>query len=188
MPRRVSQSQAVREAVRVAAKVPQRTVWIGVDGPGGAGKSTLARRIAAAIERAVVVAIDDFSGPRHAEWDIERLREQLTTPLTRGLPARFQRWDWRRDEGMDWVEVLPGTVVIIEGVSATRSEVTVPWALTIWVDCPVDLRRARTLERDGAALAGRWLADWIPSEEAYFRAQRPQARAHLIVRGDEPAG
>jgi uridine kinase len=187
MPRRVSQAQAVREAVRVAAKSPHRTVWIGVDGPAGAGKTTLASRIATAIDRAVVVAIDDFSGPRIAEWDIERLHEQLTNPLIQGRPARFQRWDWDRDEGTEWVDVQPATVVIIEGVSATRAEVTVPWALKIWVDTPRELRRARTLHRAGPAMASQWLAHWIPSEEAYIAAQRPQVRADLIVRGDEPA-
>jgi uridine kinase len=85
------------------------------------------------------------------------------------------------------VDVQPATVVIIEGVSATRAEVTVPWALKIWVDTPRELRRARTLHRAGAAMASQWLAHWIPSEEAYIAAQRPQVRADLIVRGDEPA-
>jgi uridine kinase len=188
MPRRVSQARSVREALRIAAKSPNRTVWIGIDGLGGAGKSTLARRIAAAIERAVVVAVDDFSGPRIAEWDIERLQVQLANPLLQGQPARFQRWDWDRDEGMEWVDVQPGTVVIIEGVSATRAEVKLPWALRIWVDTPRELRRERTLERADAAMASQWLASWIPSEEAYLASQRPQLRADLIVGGNEPSG
>jgi uridine kinase len=162
-------------------------VWIGVDGPGGAGKSTFARRIARSIDRAVVVSVDDFSGPSFAEWDWGRFHAQLVHPLVEGSTAHFQRWDWDRDEGVEWVDVQPASVVVVEGVSSMRTEVALSWALTIWVDTPRELRLSRALERDGSAMLTTWLSNWIPSEEAYIATQHPQARADLIVRGDEPA-
>ncbi|MCU1656550.1 MAG: hypothetical protein JWO57_1206 [Pseudonocardiales bacterium] len=187
MPRWVSQAEAVAEAARIASASPSRPVWIGVDGPGGAGKSTLARRIADSIAGAVVVSVDDFSGPRFQAWDWDRFDEQLARPLRAGRGGRYQVWDWDRDEGREWVDVRADSIVVLEGVSAIRTEVDVPWGLTIWVEAPRDVRLARALARDGAPMMARWLEHWIPSEEAYIAVQRPQDRADLVVSGIEDA-
>jgi uridine kinase len=184
-PRPVSQAQAVAEAVRAAAAAPSEPVWIGLDGPGGAGKSTLAGRIADAIPRAVVVSIDDFWGPSIPEWDWPRFVAQVLRPLRAGHDARYQEWDWVVDAGGPWHDIAAGSVVVVEGVSATRSEVGVPWALRIWVESPPDVRLQRALDRDGPEGMARWHDDWIPSEQAYIAAQRPQERVDLIVSGVE---
>lgn len=183
-PRRASRAEVVDAVRAVAQRFPERTVFVGIDGFGGAGKSVLADAIAAAVPRAVVVRVDDFSGPQIGEWDWDRFRAQLLAPLLAGRPARYQVWDWDADVGGAWHEVPPGRVVIIEGVSSTRAEAAVPWDLTVWVDAPREVRLARALERDGAAMLSRWLADWMPSEQAYARRENPRHRVDLIVSGD----
>lgn len=183
MAQRVSQAEAVEQIARIAAKRPTRTLFVGIDGPGGAGKSTFAARVAALVPRAVIVHVDDFAAPHLPEWDWDRLREQLLLPLVAGRPAHYQRWDWGRDEGAEWHDVPVGRVVIIEGVSSTRDEVAAPWTLTVWVDTPRDIRLARALERDGPAMLERWLTEWLPSEDAYVARENPLARMDLIVNG-----
>ena len=185
MARPVSRAEAVAEAGRVAAAAVGRTVLIGVDGFGGAGKSSLSAMIAGAVPRAQVVHVDDFASPRIPEWDWPRFRAQLLLPLLAGQVARYQVWDWDRDAGGEWLDVAPGRPVVVEGVSSTRAEVGAPWALTMWVDAPRDVRLRRALERDGEALLPRWLADWMPSEDAYAARERPQDRVDLIVSGTD---
>jgi uridine kinase len=181
----VATGAAVVEAVaRVAATRDGRTCWVGIDGCGGAGKSTLAADIAVTVADVVVVHIDDFAGPRIAEWDWQRFDAQLVQPLLAGRPARYQRWDWDRDEGAEWHDVLPGAVVVVEGVSSTRREVRAPWALTVWVEASREVRLARALERDGAAMMPRWLEQWMPSEDAYVAREHPQQRVDLVVSGE----
>lgn len=184
-PRRVSQAEAVREIRDAAASRPGQSVWIGVDGPGGSGKSTFAARIAAAIDRAVVVPVDDFSGSNVQEWDWQRLRRQVVDPVLAGRPGRYQRWDWSADVPAEWHDVPVDAVIVVEGVSATRSEARVPWTLQVWVDAPRPTRHERALARDGAAVMARWQEQWIPSEEAYIARERPQDRVDLIVTGTE---
>ena len=69
------------------------TRWVGVDGFGAAGKSTLARRIAAALPGSCVIEVDDFARDGTPGWDRELFGAQVLAPLLAGRPARYQRWD-----------------------------------------------------------------------------------------------
>ncbi|HEU5007208.1 MAG TPA: hypothetical protein VFT67_09560 [Jatrophihabitantaceae bacterium] len=173
----------IERVAELARRAGEQTRWIGVDGCGASGKTTFAARLAHALPGSVVVHVDDFSGPRIAEWDWERFDAQVVRPLLGGRSARYQRWDWDTDSGAEWHDIEPGGTVIVEGVSSTRHEVRVPWTLTIWVEASREVRLARAHERDGEAMLSRWLEDWMPSEEAYIARERPQDRADLIVPG-----
>jgi uridine kinase len=167
------------------------TRWVGVDGKSGSGKTTLSARIAAALSSTTpedrpgpaVVGIDDFARPGLWGWERERFIRQVRDPLMADSPASYQRWDFDADAGTEWLQVAPGGVVIVEGVSCTDVRLGVPWDVTLWVDAPAEERLRRALARDGEHLRARWLNEWIPMEDAYEREQRPQERVDLIVDG-----
>jgi uridine kinase len=182
-PRSASADEVVAAVAELAARHPDRTVWIGIDGFGASGKSTFAMRVAAALDRVAVVPVDDFGGPRIEEWDWDRFRDQLVGPLLDGRPARYQRWEWKARAGGAWVDVRAGSVVIVEGVSSTRAEAAVPWDLTVWVDAPQEIRLRRAVARDGEAMLPMWLDEWMPSEERYAARERPRERVDLVVDG-----
>lgn len=183
---RVSQRAAIERAVALPRPGCHGTVFIGIDGFGASGKSTFASRLADRRPGTVVVHVDDFAAPGVPEWDWQRFRAQLLTPLLAGRPARFQRWDWRCDEGAEWHDIPLGRTVIVEGVSATRCEIDAPWALTVWVDAPRDVRLARARERDGEHMLATWVERWLPEEEAWAARTDPVGRVDLIVDGTEP--
>jgi uridine kinase len=158
------------------------TRWIGVDGKGATGKTRLAGRIALALPGSVVVHIDDFARPDLQGWERDRFVRQVLKPLLAGRPGRYQRWDFDRNVGAEWHTVPCGVPVVVEGVSATDDRLEVPWDFTIWVEVPYQVRLARALERDGPERMDRWLTDWMPSEDAYEAAQRPQDRVDLVYR------
>jgi uridine kinase len=185
MPRRIGRHAAVAEIAAVADEFPRRTAFVGIDGPGGAGKTSFAELAVAIVPRAVVVHIDDFASPRIPEWDWERFREQVSVPLLTGRPAHYQRWDWDTDSGAEWHDVPTRCVLLVEGVSCTRAEVRVPWDYTVWLDAPLEVRLRRARERDGAEMVSRWLEDWIPSEDRYIERERPQDRVDVIVDGTD---
>lgn len=180
MPRPATRTEAIAAVHALSA---DRTVFVGVDGRAGSGKSTLAAALASAVPGAVIVHVDDIAGPLVPEWDWPRFQAQVVDPVLAGRPGRYQRWEWNRDQPAEWHDVPVGRLVIVEGVSAIRRELDVPWALTIWVDAPRDVRLARALERDGPAMMPHWLEVWMPSEEAYIARDRPEERVDLIVSG-----
>jgi uridine kinase len=179
-PRHADRNAAIAE---IAALPRGRAVFVGIDGFAGSGKSSLAAAASARVPGSVVVSIDDFAGPLVPEWDWARFNAQVVRPLLAGRAGRYQRWEWNRDEGAEWHDVPTGRLVIVEGVSCTRHEVIAPWQLTVWVDAPREVRLARALERDGAAMLPHWLEVWMPSEERYAAREEPMSRVDLIVSG-----
>lgn len=180
----VARSRAVEAVLCRLPRAQNRTVWIGVDGKGAAGKTTLAAEIAAAIPMAEVVHIDDFARPDVPGWERDRFVRQVREPLLAGRPARYQRWDFAENRGAGWLDIPNGVPVVVEGVSATDVRLEVPWDVTLWLEAPRPLRLRRALERDGPGMLDRWLTDWMPGEDAYERNQKPQARVDLVVHAD----
>lgn len=174
----------IARVAELARATGGRTAWVGIDGCGAAGKSTLAAAIAAEVTGVSVVAVDDFNSPLILEWDWERFRTQVLLPLSAGRAARYQIWNWDQNVGGDWVDIAPGGLVVVEGVSSTRTEAAVPWDLTIWVEAPRDLRLVRAIERDGESMRAVWEEIWMPSEEAYIAREDPRSRSDLVVSGE----
>jgi uridine kinase len=159
---------------------------IAVDGPGGAGKSTFATRLAGALGDAPIVHTDDF-----ASWDEQfdwhpRLLAELIEPLRAGRPARFRRYDWVERRFGRRQEVPPSPAVIVEGVGAARREFADALAYVIWIDTPANVRLARGLARDGEELRDFW-QQWIAGENRHFAADRTRERADLVVDGNPAA-
>lgn len=183
MPQRVSQRDAFAHVRGVVDSGSGRTVWIGIDGFGGAGKTRFANLLADELGGLPVVHIDDFWGPSVPEWDWPRFIAQVRDPLAAGEPARYQSWDWTRDQPGEWHDIAARVPVVVEGVSCTRREVGIEWDVQVWVDAPREVRLDRALRRDGPALLSRWLEDWMPSEQRYAARERPQDRVDLVVSG-----
>ncbi|TYR81292.1 uridine kinase [Priestia megaterium] len=170
---------------------------IGIDGCGGSGKSTLAKEIAN-VSDGVFVHIDDFYHPsseqeKHRKeiggmFDWRRLRDQVCMPLANKQTAHYQRYDWPSDSLKEWHEIQPKGTIVIEGISATRDELTSFYDVLIFVDTPYDVRLRRGIERDGEEMRSMWVDVWMPAEELYMKAQAPMARANFVVDGSGENG
>lgn len=157
------------------------TRLVAVDGPGGAGKSTYAARLAEACD-AQVVHTDDF-----ASWDNPtdwwpRLEEQVLGPIAANQVARYQCYDWTQRRFAEWHTVHPGGVLILEGVSSARAAVRDRLSLTVWVETPRHIRLERGLARDGADSEKLWQR-WMTDEEDHFATDRTREHADAVVPG-----
>jgi uridine kinase len=167
-----------------------------LDGAGASGKSTIARALAAACSAIQVVSIDDFYRPSHeryvgppqtrpiaADFDLERLRREVLEPLRAGRTAAYRHYDWAMDAVTTrWTQVR-ASVVLVEGVYAASAALAPFFDLSIWVECPRDVRLSRGLARDGEAARPRWELDWMPGEDRYVAAERPAEAADILCDG-----
>jgi uridine kinase len=157
---------------------------VGVDGPSGSGKSTLARRLAARVDGATVIRIDDF-----VAWDDltgwwPRFDAQVLRPLLAGREARYQVRDWIHDEFgrslRGWKTARPAPLVVLEGVTCTRIAAAHALTFAIWVQAPDAVRIRRGIARDGEDHREVWRR-WFAMEREFFVPDGTAARADLRV-------
>ena len=157
-----------------------------VDGPAGSGKSTLAAALAARLEGAAVVHMDDlYEGWSGLGGVWGRVEEQVLAPLAAGRPARYRRYDWVAGRFAEWVDVPVPRVLVLEGCGAAPRAVDGRAVLRVFVEAPADVRLERGLARDGADMRDHWLA-WMAEEAAEHAREDTRARADVVVDGTVP--
>jgi uridine kinase len=178
----VSSLSGVVAAIRAwTSPADMRTRVIAVDGPGGAGKSTLAAYLARELD-AVVVSTDDFaSWDNPIDWWPELINKVLA-PLAAGRKARYTPTSWGGPPKSD-VVIEPGGTVVLEGVSASREAFRPYLAYSIWIETPRDLRLRRGLARDGEGARDDW-DRWMAEEDAYVEGEQPAEHVDVVLPGD----
>ncbi|WP_435108178.1 uridine kinase family protein [Nocardiopsis synnemataformans] len=178
-------------AVPPPARASGRTRAVAVEGRSGAGKSTVADALRAALvrrgEAAAVLTMEDlYPGWRGLDEGSELLRGRVLAPLARGERAAWRRYDWERGAfAREWTalpgDVAAGGVLVVEGCGSGAAAVRGLLDLLVWVDAP-DGERTRRLD-------GRWDASvyaphrqaWAEQEEAFHRRDRPREHADVVV-------
>jgi hypothetical protein len=159
---------------------------IGIDGRSRSGKSTLADVLGASAEGVAVVHTDDIAWHHTFFGWSDVLIDGILSPIRRGiLPVSFTPQPWLDRGRAGSIEIPADTqVVLIEGVGATRAELSGWLDRTIWVqtDPEVALSRTVALDRDPPG----FVEDWMREENAHLAADRPWTRATAVVSGEHP--
>jgi uridine kinase len=189
--------EAVRKACALidGARSARGGVIVAIDGAGGAGKSTLANGIRAALGHGSIVQVDDFYRPlsddqraaldprggyeRYFDW--RRMRDCALVPLRAGTIARYRRYDWTTNRLAEWIEVAPCTIVMVDGVYSMRPEFRELIDVAIFVDTPRAERRDRMTARGHNPHD--WIERWMAAEDWYLENVKPARHADLIVEG-----
>ena len=173
------------------SRIDKKTHIIAIDGYGGSGKSTLADEFISRDSTVSIVHFDDFYNPnnndvpedRLPKFDWRRLEKEVLNPIHRNINSKYQRYDWPTERLDNWINISIGGIIIIEGVYTMNSNLLKYYDYKILVDCPLDTRLNRARERDGGKMMDKWLKEWIPAEDNYFKNEKPYLSANLIIDG-----
>lgn len=188
--------------VRTLVETSEAVPVVGISGHGGAGKSTLAGRLAAdlGIHEDQVVPTDCFyaptCGPDAGLWEQHDWAaiESLVTRARRVPRPERLRFDYRWWTGETGVEDHPmPPVLVVEGIRLLADRTRDWFDLTVWIDLDPETAGARAKARNRAQGDDRaelelWDTKWIPEGHDYARIERPHARADVVVGAVDPAG
>ncbi len=175
-------------------------VLLGIDGCGGSGKSTFARRLVDALAQggadSQIIHMDDFYKPSvqrlpqceslaliGSDFDWQRLRRDVLKPLSENKSGHYQRYDWPTDTLAEWHEVQSRGIIVVEGIYSTRYELDALYDLTFWLYCSRSERLDRGVARDGESKRDLWEKFWMPAEDRYVELDEPHRRAKMLVDG-----
>ena len=165
---------------------PLRPHLICIDGPAGAGKTTLAGRLHAAEPDSAVVHLDhlyDGWGDPLGEDFAQRLLDQVVEPWLAGSGPHYQRYDWEIGVFAEWVSLPYTRVLIIEGVGAGCAQVRRHASALYFLEVDPLAAWERVVARDGEHVAAH-LEQWQRKEAAHFIANRTREAANIVL----PAG
>jgi len=164
-----------------------RTLLIGIDGVGGAGKTTLSEYLKENLLNVTIVQLDDFYSPKLGRADRERVLKAIFLPLEKDSAAKYKVFDWKSNTLKDADSINPGGIVVIEGVSALHTDFVDRYDFRVWINCSPDVGFKRGIERDkirdGVDNTDKWLNIWMPQEKEYVESQNPQQRADYVLNG-----
>ena len=168
---------------------------IAIDGHGGSGKSRLAKELANRDSSITIIHFDDFYCPSFnkykndqslPEFDWQRLEEEVLIPIHNDKNTKYQRYDRELNRLNEWIEVLAGKIIIIEGVYSLARKLQKYYDFKIWVDCPLKIRLNRAKARDEQNMMNTmdlWLNNWITRENNYILLEKPYNSANIIIDG-----
>ncbi len=181
-----------------------KPLLIGIAGGTGSGKSTITRRLAAALAETPVafVALDSYYLDLGDMPMDERNRRNFDHPDAFDLPLLLQHlealaagqsiespvYDFRRHARASTTEtVRPSDVVVVDGILALHDpRIRALFGLKVFVDADADLRLARRIRRD-IVERGRTVEDVLEQYETTVRpmherfVEPTRAYADLIV-------
>jgi uridine kinase len=158
---------------------------ISIDGPAGAGKTTLAQNLALALSlemKVQVIHMDDL----YDGWD-NALGLQLTETLRHivathqgGKEVSFSRFDWATSSFNDAQTIPAADLIILEGVGSGQSAIRDDLAALLWIDIDHAEGLKRVISRDGESIESQ-MNKWLSQQEQHFAHEGTQNAADFVL-------
>lgn len=180
---------------------------LGIDGLGGAGKSTISEKICRKFEdnnyHILLLHIDDFINVREIRYNIAYPDWQCYYDLQWRFDYFLNVINEIKSNKKDYIDIElydkdndryfqqrfdihNNTIVIVEGVFLQRKEYSNVFDYMIYIDIPEEVRFYRVLKRDKyigdeQQIADKYKNRYFPAEHKYIQEYQPQKNADFVI-------
>ncbi|WP_381426833.1 kinase [Sporosarcina thermotolerans] len=184
----------------------ERPFIVGVDGMGGAGKTTFSTKIVQELKRKNCKLLtlhldnhiveknkryqtgqDEWYEYYYMQWDLSGIRTNLLEPLHSHDYTLLQFYDKFNDSfSASHIKIIPDSIVIIEGIFLQREEWRSFFDFVIFIDCPHEIRKERVLNRDSyignyQERLKKYTERYWQGEKYYMDKVKPVSIADLVI-------
>ena len=158
---------------------------IAIDGPAGAGKTTLAAHLAAALSlkyTCTTLHMDSLYNGWHSPFD-HHLTEALTLACTshqKSLVYSLAQFNWSRNQYGLPIEIPPSQLLLLEGVGSTQLAIRPHLTASIWIDIDPTIGFERVIARDGEVISGQ-MRDWLSQQAVHFQENNSEGAADFVL-------
>jgi len=158
---------------------------IAIDGPAGAGKTTLAHEIFLALSTKMsvnVIHMDDlYDGWENALTnDLTEILHYLVAQHQSQAPSKVSRYNWATSSFDPSEEIAPADLLILEGVGSGDKSLQDQLAALIWIDIEPEIGVKRVIERDGPGVRIQ-MQKWLGTQKQYFSQHSTREKADFIL-------
>ena len=158
---------------------------IAIDGPAGAGKTTLADHLRAALSlkyKTQTLHMDDFYNGWSAPFDhhFTDALSAICVAHQQAKPYSVARYDWHQGRYGTAEEIPAAELLILEGVGSSQKLLRQYLTAVIWIEIDPVQGFERVLTRDGESLSAP-MKEWLIKQAQLFSENDSQNAADFVL-------
>lgn len=168
-------------------------ITIAIDGNSGAGKTTLAEMMGTLYD-CNIFSMDSFFLPPEMKTeerlnevggnvDYLRFKEEVIKGIQSGLEFQYRAYDCKTMTFKEPLTVRPKQVNIIEGSYSMHPRLINNYDIKVFLHIDKEEQSQRILLRNGATMHERFINEWIPLENRYFKELAIKEQCDFVFHG-----
>lgn len=160
---------------------------VAIDGPAGAGKTTLANRLKENIkdQSIEIIHMDDlYDGWQNSLTPAlgKVLELSICAPVSKGKSFQYRKYNWIESKFGALLDFSFPEILILEGVGSGQRVIRKYLDELIWIDISAEVGLQRVLQRDGAYLE-KEMEIWQMRENFHFVADNTRDSVTIRIDG-----
>lgn len=167
-------------------------IIIAIDGMSGSGKTTLGEFLHKHFSESNLFHMDDYFLQPHQRTeerlseiggnvDYERFKSEIIDHLTDQFGLVYRIYNCQTQKLCPHIHIPWNPLVIIEGSYSQHPYFEAPYALRIFCSITFDQQVERIEKRNGTTMLKRFLNEWIPKENLYFKTFSIKEKADFLL-------